>query len=302
MLVTTETANKLIADIWFARADFAKDHPDMIEALVRGIFDAMTDLKNDTNRNHCADLMAEGYSIKSDEASKMFADAHSTNWAENYQFFMNQNNPTNFEHVWRQSYYLYARVGALDRSVLPVPFDQVGDFSIIDKLGKEPKYSSQQDEYVVKLAPKTVSQVKGESDEILTNTIVIHFFPNDWHLDKKITKEIDGKAVEALYDPDVEKVLKEAGALAGEFSGARIIVQGHTDSSMRGQVPAEVVKELSEKRANAVKDALIEKYQLDRNRIVDEGVGWDVPADPNDPENHAKNRRVEIKVYNAERQ
>jgi outer membrane protein OmpA-like peptidoglycan-associated protein len=262
----------------------------------------MADLKTDANRNHCADLMAAGYNIKPEEATSMFSDAHSTNWAENYQFFMNQNNPTNFEHVWRQSYYLYGRVGALDRSVLPVPFDQVADFSVIEKLGKEKKYSSQQDEYVVKLAPKTVSQVKGESDEILTNTIVIHFFPNDWHLDKKITKEIDSKAMEVLYDPDVDKVLKEAGALAGEFSGARIIVQGHTDSSMRGQVPADVVKELSDKRANAVKDALIEKYQIDTNRIVAEGVGWDVPADPNDPENHAKNRRVEIKVYSAEKQ
>ena len=41
LLVTTATANKLIADVWFARADFAKDHPDIIEGLVRGIFDAM---------------------------------------------------------------------------------------------------------------------------------------------------------------------------------------------------------------------------------------------------------------------
>ena len=41
MLVTTPTANKLIADVWFARADFAKDNPDIIEGIVRGIFDAM---------------------------------------------------------------------------------------------------------------------------------------------------------------------------------------------------------------------------------------------------------------------
>src|SRR6266498_3574833 len=39
LLVSTQTANKLIADVWFARADFAKDHPDIIEGLVRGIFD-----------------------------------------------------------------------------------------------------------------------------------------------------------------------------------------------------------------------------------------------------------------------
>jgi ABC-type nitrate/sulfonate/bicarbonate transport system substrate-binding protein len=45
MMVTTATANKLIADVWFSRADFAKDNPDIMEGLVRGIFDAMQDLK-----------------------------------------------------------------------------------------------------------------------------------------------------------------------------------------------------------------------------------------------------------------
>src|SRR4029453_13075322 len=44
MLVNTQTANKLIADVWFARADFAKDHPDIIEGLTRGIFEAMESL------------------------------------------------------------------------------------------------------------------------------------------------------------------------------------------------------------------------------------------------------------------
>ena len=32
-----------------------------------------------------------------------------------------------------------------------------------------------------------------------------------------------------------------------------------------------------------------------------EGLGWDRPADPQDPTNHAKNRRVEVKVYPAEK-
>ena len=51
MLVTTQTANKLIADVWFARADFAKDHPGIIEGLVRGIFDAMEEMKKPTARS-----------------------------------------------------------------------------------------------------------------------------------------------------------------------------------------------------------------------------------------------------------
>ena len=43
----------------------------------------------------------------------MLGDAHSTNWAENYQFFINRNNPANFERIWKQSYYLYRRIGAI---------------------------------------------------------------------------------------------------------------------------------------------------------------------------------------------
>ncbi len=36
ILTTTAEANKLIADVWAARADFAKDHPEVIEGLVAG--------------------------------------------------------------------------------------------------------------------------------------------------------------------------------------------------------------------------------------------------------------------------
>jgi len=299
MLVNTQTANKLIADVWFARADFAKDHPGICEALVRGIFDGMSDLKNEENRKKCAQMMADGYSIKADEALGMMGDAHSTNWAENYQFLVNENNPTNFQRVWQQAYYLYRRIGSITHQ--PVKFDQVMDYSLITKLGKEAKYGSQKDEYTQQFVPKTTTEVRGEK-EVLTNTVVIHFFPNSWDLRKKITREEGGKSVESLYDPKVDLVIEEIGKLAGQFGNARIIIEGHTDGSMRGQVPDSLVKELSQNRANAVKEAVAEKFKLDPNRFNVEGMGWTHPADESDPNNHAKNRRVEIKVYAAEQQ
>ena len=108
--------------------------------------------------------------------------------------------------------------------------------------------------------------------------------------------------VEELYDPNVDLVLDEVAKLSGQFGAARIIIEGHTDGSMKGQVPASLVKELSLNRANAVKEALVQKYpSLDPNRFAVEGMGWDRPADPNDPDNNAKNRRVEVKVYSAEK-
>lgn len=297
MLVTTLTANKLIADVWFARADFAQENPGIIEGIVRGIFDAMIELKSDDAKQQVAKLMAEGYSLPQSDALNMLADAHSTNWAENFQFFVNKNNPTNFERVWNQAYYLYRRIGKITHQ--QVRFDQVMDYSIINKLRNEEKYSGQVDEYTVQFVPKSTSEVRG-AEEILTNTVVIHFYPNSYDLFKKITVREGDKDIEKAYDPNVDFVLDEIAKLAGQFGTARIIIEGHTDSSMKNQVPASLVKQLSSDRAAAVKEALVNKFKLDPNQFNTEGMGWDVPAEPGDPRNHAKNRRVEIKVYPAE--
>jgi NitT/TauT family transport system substrate-binding protein len=297
MLVTTQEANRLIADVWFARADFARDHGPILEGLVRGIFDAMERLKDQTEKKKVSDLMATGYSIPASDALSMLGDAHSTNWAENFQFFINENNPTNFERIWHRAYFLYRQIGSISHR--PVPFDQVMDFSIIQKLGQDEKYSSSKVEYETKVAAKELQTVRTEGEEILTNTVVIHFFPNSSDPFNTVSKTVKGKAVEERYDPNVENVLDEIAELAGQFGTARIIIEGHTDSSMKGQVPVVAVKELSLKRAGAIKEALLKKYTaLDPNRFNVDGVGWDKPVDPL---NQTKNRRVEIKVLTAEK-
>jgi len=297
MLVTTQDANRLIADVWFARADFARDHGPIIEGLARGIFDAMERLKEQSEKKKVSELMAAGYNIPPSDALSMLGDAHSTNWAENFQFLINENNPTNFERIWQRAYLLYRRIGSISHR--PVPFDQVMDFSVIQKLGQDAKYASSKVEYETKVAPKELQAVRAEGDEILTNTVVIHFFPNSWDPFNTVSRTVNGKAVEERYDPNVENVLEEIAQLAGQFGTARIIIEGHTDSSMKGQVPVEAVKDLSLKRANAIKEALLKKYSdLDANRFNVDGLGWDRPVDPL---NQSKNRRVEIKVLTAEK-
>jgi NitT/TauT family transport system substrate-binding protein len=298
MLVTTTTANKLIADVWFARADFAKDNPDIIEGLVRGIFDGMEALKDQNSKASAAKLMAAGYSIPEADALSMQGDAHSTNWAENQEFFLNQNNPTNFERTWNTAYYLYKRIGVVSDKT---EFDQVMDFSVLQKLGKDAKYSSQKNEYAVQFAPATAAAIQGESDEILTKTVVIHFFPNSWDLSKRVTETVDGKSVEKLYDPNGQFVVEEIGKMAGQFGAARIVIEGHSDSSMKDRIPETAVQELSANRANSVKESILKKFPtLQPNQFTVSGMGWARPADPADPLNQAKNRRVEVKVYPLE--
>src|SRR6476619_588302 len=229
----------------------------------------------------------------------MLGDAHSTNYAENRDCFLNQNNPTNFERTWSTAYFLYKKINAVTQQT---PFDQVMDFSIIQKLSGEQKYASQKNEYAIQFAPATAGSVQGEKEEILTKTVVIHFFPNSWDLTTKVTRTGDnGKEVEELYDPNVSFVVEEIGKLAGQYGAARVVIEGHTDASMRGQVPKSLVQELSLNRANSVKEALVRKFPtLQPNQFSTAGLGWDRPADDSDQSNAAKNRRVEIKVYPAE--
>lgn len=298
MLVDTGTANKLIADVWFARADFAEDYPDLCEGIVRGIFDGMDAMKSQAGKTKAAKLMADGYAIPQDETLAMLGDAHSTNWAENYQFFMNQKNPARFEKVWEQAYYVYRRIRSVKHR--PVPFNQVMDFSIIQKLGKEEKYSSSVDNYIPKFGKVPNNAIQAEN-EVLTKTVIIQFSPNSSDLRKMVTKDVNGEKVEELYDPNVDFVLDEISKLVAQFGAARVLIEGHTDSSNRNILPNDsLVRELSGNRASAVRDALIEKFEIDKNRVNTEGIGWARPFDKEDPLNHAKNRRVEIRIFSAE--
>jgi outer membrane protein OmpA-like peptidoglycan-associated protein len=132
--------------------------------------------------------------------------------------------------------------------------------------------------------------------------VVIHFFPNSADLRKKIIRKVDGKEKEEAYDPMVDLVLEEVATLAQQFGNARIVIEGHTDASMKGKVPAEMVRELSLERAGAVKNEIVTQYKFDDNRFAIDGLGWDRPADPERPDEHSLNRRVEIKVYSAEQE
>jgi NitT/TauT family transport system substrate-binding protein len=298
LMVTTKTANKLIADVWFARADFARDNPDIIEGLVRGIFDSMALLNSQEEKQKVAALMAAGYSLPPADALGMLGDAHWTNYAENRDFFLNQNNPVNFERIWNSAYFVYRKIGMVGTKV---EFDQVMDFSVIQKLASEPRYANQQSNYGAQFTAATASSVQAEAPELLSKRVVINFFPNSWDVRHKVTRMVDEKPKEELYDPNIDFIVEEIASLAAQYGNARIVIEGHTDASMQGQVPKSFVQELSLNRANAVKAEVVRRFpDLNPNQFSTVGMAWDRPADPADPQNHARNRRVEVKVYPAE--
>jgi len=101
-----------------------------------------------------------------------------------------------------------------------------------------------------------------------------------------------------LFDVDSDRIrpestptLKEIGTMLQEHPDLRISIEGHTDSD--GDEAYNL--ELSTRRAAAVRDFLIEDYDIEAGRLESEGFGESVPAAPNNtPEGKQQNRRVEL--------
>jgi NitT/TauT family transport system substrate-binding protein len=296
VLSSTADANKLIADVYAVRADFVRDRPEIVEGLVAGIFEGMDFVKE--NPDAACKWMADAFGMKVEEVKGMRNDAHPTNFPENVQFFLNSSNPTNLERTWKNASYAYRTLGRINA---PVAFDQVMDFSIIQKLQQQNAFANQKDESVATFTPASYKKVQAEAP-ILTQTIRINFYPNSAN-PYEPSRDPQGNIVQGkLYDPGVDATLEQVARLAGQFARAVILIQGHTDSSMKGRVPVQAVRDLSLARAEAIKQSLISKYKFDPNKFSIEGKGWDEPADANDPNNHPLNRRVEISVFPPEQQ
>ena len=294
ILSSTSDANKLIADVYAVRADFARDHPEVVEGLIAGIFEGMDMVKE--KPEDPAKWMADAFGMKPADVMGMRNDSHPTNLPENIQFFLNASNPTNFERTWKNAAYVYRELGRISA---PVQFDQVMDFSVIQSIQKKGTFAHQTDESVASFTPASFRKTPAEAP-ILTQTIRINFYPNSANPYEPARDDLEKPIPGKLYDPNVDATLEQVARLAGQFARAVILIEGHTDSSMKGKVPMQAVRDLSLARAEAIKRALSEKYKFDPNKFSIEGKGWDAPADPGQPNNQALNRRVEISVFPPE--
>jgi OmpA-OmpF porin, OOP family len=91
--------------------------------------------------------------------------------------------------------------------------------------------------------------------------------------------------------PESSATLKEIGTMLKEHPELKLTIEGHTDNAGK----AEANQALSEKRAAAVRQFLIDKYQVDAGRLTATGLGQSKPAGSNDtPEGRQGNRRVEL--------
>lgn len=123
------------------------------------------------------------------------------------------------------------------------------------------------------------SKISGTTSKITEKEIIINILAN--HL---FTPKLE------LSDQGKE-TLDHIGKLLNNYPGYQVIVRGHTDSIGNPTVN----QELSEKRAQKVREYLVAYQNIFANRIIAEGWGPSRPVAPNDSEaGRMLNRRVEI--------
>src|SRR5947208_3270451 len=294
-VVTTGSANHLIADVWAVRNDFYRDRPDIVANLMRGIFEGMDMVRK--NVPAAAQTLSKAYNIPVEDCQSMIGkdggvaegDAHLTNYRENGNFFLDPFNPSNFEIVWNRASTIYKSLGAIS---VPVPAAKVKAATLLAKMSEE--YKEVRDLSQPTFKPGALfKNAEAEAGQILTKSVIISFEPNRSVLNPD-------------YDGSIPTVLEEIGKLAGTFGNAYVVIEGNTDSSRKGVVPPDLVRQLSYDRADAVRKSIIDKYKFDPNKFKVLGNGWDNPipgmTDASNPEHNKKNRRVEIKVFPLEKE
>ena len=110
-----------------------------------------------------------------------------------------------------------------------------------------------------------------------------------------------------LFDSGQSKIREDALPLVDKLSlilenydSSLIDIEGHTDNVTISNEQYENNDVLSAYRAFAVKNYVLEKTALEAGKINATGCGeYNPVADNGTPEGRARNRRVEIKIYNS---
>lgn len=99
---------------------------------------------------------------------------------------------------------------------------------------------------------------------------------------------------------DAMPVIEKVAMILDRYAESTIEIEGHTDNVPMSSARYESNDVLSSYRALAMFDYLVQNTSLDPAMLKHAGRGEYVPvADNSTPEGRAKNRRIEIKIYNT---
>lgn len=273
VLVSTQQARKLIADVMVAREDFIHDHPDVVEAFVAGWLVDGAALANRDADTVVRLLMENEPLYRNLGAEATHASLAKVRWADlgdNVEMFnLDGKDPQPlFDRIFSKasdSWTIRGYIGA------PADPTAARDESFLRRL-----YQSRPVARIPDLLPPAPPSIATKPPSS-SKSIAVNFSVNSYELDQAARQEVD-------------KISLLPTAFSG---GAYIRVEGNTDGT--GNPSSN--RQLSERRARSVVAYLIAKYHLHEEQFVAVGYGPDRPVASNLTEaGRSENRRTQISI------
>jgi len=321
VLLSTKTANRIIADVYAVRSDYLASNRDDVERFVRGLIrgeEALRTLVGNkgTRSAEYKAAMSGAAQLLMDSAQAiadvegMYADAQFVQTAGNVAFFTDPRNPRRMEQLNNEIQPAFIGLGLL---AARVPLEAAKwDYARLGLDGAPPPAAAAVPQFdagqVAGIIAKRQSQGKMAEGELFS--FEVQFKPNQ-----------DRFAPE-LYAESFKRVVN----LAATYGGALITVEGHSDplgylrAKEQGATPVvlartqQSAKNLSVSRAISVRDSVIgyaksQGISLDPSQFAAVGHGIEQPktgvcgANPCAPKSEQEwlsNMRVEFRVVQIE--
>ncbi len=280
ILESTKSASNIIADVFYAKRSYVNNNRDRLQKLYEGWMRGAAEINTSAPaRQKAAEILSRefaerGTALSVQEWSDLLGNVRLVTHGDNKNFFgLN----SNYKGVTGESLYnrmsnVYFDLGHTGGKRAPA-WGQVNFPSLVmsTTLTGQEHFPEKSKEFA------TVTKADETKAAIATKRVSISFRSGEFELDENSKYIIDRDMVPT----------------AKAFSGARIRIEGNTDSV--GGRASNVA--LSKKRAQSVANYLIETYNMPKNRFVVVGNGPDKPVASNDTaDGKAKNRRTDFEL------
>lgn len=267
VLVTTETATNLIADILFSRKDWIEANRDKLAPLAMAYFEAVELLGKEDERARAVALSAAAFEQKPEEVQATLRKLKPATFADNRAFFGMDTEACAYDSLFSEAGRFWQKEGLIKE------VSESGRTKYLKALeALLPKYKDQKvvENFRFGAAPAP------KSPSLLTKSVSIYF--------------ASGKSE---LDPNARRILDTLAETLTVFQNAYVQVEGNTDNV--GVRAANLA--LSKARAQAVIDYMVERHREARTRFIAIGNGPDVPvADNKTNEGRELNRRTDFKI------
>lgn len=276
----------IVADLLLLNRGFATAHPDWARGLVHGLLEGNRLVRDEPAGQ--IPVIAKAFKWNEADTRAELAKVHLSNLPENLAFFEGTiDSAGSFQGIFQSSVLVYGNL--IKNPADPARFV---DTAALQALKKKGLYAGQS----IAIAPirSGNAQVSLEGDALLSKDIRFFFQSNSAVLDKSASAN-------AGYLDTIKNFLQVS-------PGSVVLLRGHVDDARKAEFQRqggqELVRsmslkamELSRQRAQAVRDALLERYpKLEADRIELVGRGWEEPAGGDSD----LNRRVEVQWFTLE--